>query len=53
MCDPENIGSRRVLEKIGMRLEGHLRENVRMRGNWRDSLVYAILEKEWKKSLDA
>lgn len=48
-CDPENIGSRRVLEKIGMRQEGHLRENVRMREEWRDSLVYAILENEWKK----
>jgi RimJ/RimL family protein N-acetyltransferase len=52
-CDPENTGSRRVLEKIGMRREGHLRENVWMRGEWRDSLVYAILEKEWKKSVNA
>jgi RimJ/RimL family protein N-acetyltransferase len=50
-CDPENIGSRRVLEKIGMRREGHLRENVRVRGRWRDSLLYAILDKEWKKSV--
>jgi len=48
-CDPNNLRSRRVLEKAGMRLEGHLRENVLKRGEWRDSLVYAILEKEWKK----
>jgi len=51
-CDPENIGSKRVLEKIGMRQEGHLRENERMRGKWRDTLVYAILDREWKKIVD-
>jgi ribosomal-protein-alanine N-acetyltransferase len=45
-CDPNNIGSSRVLEKVGMKLEGHLRENVLMRGRWRDTLIYGILEKE-------
>lgn len=49
-CDPENFASRRVLEKIGMTLEGHLRENLLMRGEWRDSLIYAILAREWKYS---
>jgi RimJ/RimL family protein N-acetyltransferase len=43
-CDPRNQRSRHVLEKIGMAQEGHFRENVWMRGTWRDSLVYAILE---------
>jgi len=49
MCDPENRASARVLEKIGMSLEGRLRENLQIRGIWRDSLVYAILDHEWKK----
>jgi len=46
-CDPANIGSWRVLEKIGMRREGHLRENARVKGEWVDSLIYAILASEW------
>ena len=42
-CRPENVGSCRVLEKIGMIREGHLREHVLIRGEWRDSLLYATL----------
>jgi len=48
-CDPENVASVRVLEKIGMYLEGHLRETLRIRGEWQDSLIYAILDHEWRK----
>jgi RimJ/RimL family protein N-acetyltransferase len=43
-CDVENRASARVLEKIGMRQEGRLRQNVRRRGEWRDSYLYAVLE---------
>ena len=46
-CDPANVASWRVLEKIGMRREGHLRENARIKGAWADSLIYAILDREW------
>jgi len=46
-CFPENRASERVLQKCGMRLEGRLRENLLMRGEWRDSLLYAILDHEW------
>jgi RimJ/RimL family protein N-acetyltransferase len=46
-CMTENLGSKRVLEKNGLRLEGHLKENVLQRGRWRDSLIYAILDYEW------
>lgn len=45
-CRPENIGSQRVLEKIGMTREGHLRQHKWMKGQWRDSYLYAILEGE-------
>jgi RimJ/RimL family protein N-acetyltransferase len=48
-CDPENVPSARVLEKIGMQREGHLREHKWQRGRWRDSLLYAILEHEWRR----
>jgi len=45
--DPENVASIRVLEKLGLRREGHLRENARINDAWADSLIYAILESEW------
>jgi RimJ/RimL family protein N-acetyltransferase len=46
-CFPENKASERVLQKCGMSLEGRLRENLMMRGEWRDSLLYAIIDHEW------
>jgi RimJ/RimL family protein N-acetyltransferase len=47
-CDTENLASERVLEKLGMRREAHLREDTRIRGRWRDSYLYAVLEQEWR-----
>jgi len=47
-CDVENRASIRVLEKLGMQREGHLRHNVRRKGEWRDSYLYATLEPEWR-----
>ncbi|MEU4622273.1 GNAT family N-acetyltransferase [Actinoplanes sp. NPDC023801] len=42
-CDPANTGSRRVLEKIGLRYEGHLRDYLHIRGEWRDRLLFAAV----------
>jgi RimJ/RimL family protein N-acetyltransferase len=42
-CDPDNAGSARVLSKIGMRAEGHLRDHLLIRGQWRDRLLFAAL----------
>ena len=42
-CRPENTGSRRVLEKIGMRREGLLRSHVVVRGERCDSLLFAAV----------
>lgn len=47
-CIAENVGSARVLEKLGMRREGRLREHVWMRGRWWDTLLYGLLEHEWQ-----
>jgi [ribosomal protein S5]-alanine N-acetyltransferase len=44
----DNTGSARVMEKLGMRREGHLRENEYYRGRWWDTLMYAILIDEWQ-----
>ncbi len=46
MCDVDNKASAKVMEKCGMKYEGTLREDSLVRGEWRDSLLYAILEDE-------
>ncbi|WP_339147176.1 MULTISPECIES: GNAT family protein [unclassified Sutcliffiella] len=45
-CDSENIGSINVLTKAGFRLEGELKKESKIKGEWRDSLLFAILEEE-------
>jgi RimJ/RimL family protein N-acetyltransferase len=47
-CDPRNTASIRVAEKLGMRREAHFVENARLKGEWCDSLIYAILDREWR-----
>ncbi len=50
--DPGNIASRNVLERIGLLYEGHLREHKWVKSKWRDSLLYAMLENELKRTRD-
>jgi RimJ/RimL family protein N-acetyltransferase len=45
----ENTASLRVLEKIGMQYEGRLRENKWMKDRWWDTVLYGILEHEWRQ----
>jgi len=47
-CDTQNIGSANVLERINMRREAHYVEHVWQHLRWRDSYLYAILEREWR-----
>lgn len=53
-CLPENPASARVLEKMGFRKEGFLKEYLKIQGVWKDCFLYAILQDEWKgrKRLD-
>jgi [ribosomal protein S5]-alanine N-acetyltransferase len=46
-CDVRNTGSWRVMEKLGMQREGLLRKDRMVRGEWRDTYVYAVLAEEW------
>jgi len=46
-CDARNTPSTRVMERMGMRREAHLRENEFVKGEWADELIYAMLEGEW------
>jgi RimJ/RimL family protein N-acetyltransferase len=36
-----------LLERLGLKLEGRLREKEYFKGRWWDTLVYGILENEW------
>lgn len=49
-ADVLNVGSWRVMEKIGMKREGQLRESVWCKGRWRNSYLYSILKREWTAS---
>lgn len=44
----ENIASARVLEKLGLRLEGRFRENQWFKGRWWDTLLYGLIGDEWR-----
>jgi RimJ/RimL family protein N-acetyltransferase len=46
--EARNSASTRVLEKLGMRREAHLRENEWVKGEWQSELVYALLAREWR-----
>jgi RimJ/RimL family protein N-acetyltransferase len=46
--EPRNVGSARVLEKLGMRREAHLVENEWIKGEWQSEAVYALLAREWR-----
>ena len=47
-CDSENIGSSKVMEKVGMKREAVLREHIKRKdGTWGDDFQYCILKKEF------
>lgn len=56
MCNPENESSWRLLERLGLRREGHLRKNIFFfrdaDGNplWQDTYEYGLLKEEWAKA---
>ena len=50
ICEPANMASRRIMEKCGMRREGHgiLDHWDAKRQEWHDTYYYAILREEWQ-----
>ena len=47
-CQPENVASWRVAEKLGLRREGHFRAGLyRAPGIWWDEYFYALLAEEY------
>jgi RimJ/RimL family protein N-acetyltransferase len=47
-ADARNKASVRVMERLGMRREAHLRENELVKGEWTDEVIYAMLVAEWQ-----
>lgn len=47
-CDPRNATSIRVMQKLGMRREALLVEAELVKGEWVDSLIFGLLESEWR-----
>lgn len=45
-CAIDNIGSIRVLEKVGMQREGRKRQVLPLKSGWSDNFEYAILESD-------
>jgi RimJ/RimL family protein N-acetyltransferase len=44
---PENEASIAVVKRLGFSYEGHLRDHVFTNGEWRDSLLYSLLQHEY------
>lgn len=45
--DPRNVASVRLLTSLGMGREGYMREEYQVRGRWRDSVLFAMLEQDF------
>ncbi|RXJ02364.1 N-acetyltransferase [Anaerobacillus alkaliphilus] len=47
ICDTENTGSVKILQKSGFRLEGHFLKNLKVKGEWRNNYLFALLSEEY------
>lgn len=48
-----NIASIKLLEKIGLKIEGRLREHYWIDGSKYDQCVYSILKSQWKSKISS
>ncbi|MCV2504066.1 MAG: GNAT family N-acetyltransferase, partial [Neisseriaceae bacterium] len=46
---PDNLASRKLLEKVGLQSEGVLRDYFFEKGRFVDGEIFSILIREWKK----
>ena len=49
ITDVRNLPSVRLLERLGLRREGHFIQNAWFKGAWSDEYLYAILRQEWEQ----
>ena len=53
VTDARNAPAVRVLERVGMRREGHFIQNIWFKGSWGDEYLHALLEQEWLQLKDS
>jgi ribosomal-protein-alanine N-acetyltransferase len=46
-CNKDNVGSYRVMEKLGLTFEGILRKQLKIKGSYTDQRMYAMLRDEY------
>ncbi|AOZ90841.1 GNAT family N-acetyltransferase [Paenibacillus crassostreae] len=51
-CNYNNEGSARVMEKLGMKLEGILREQLKIKGTFMDQRLYSILKSDYVSTIN-
>jgi RimJ/RimL family protein N-acetyltransferase len=47
VVDVENERSAALMERVGLRREGHFLKNTWFKGHWADEYLYAVLQAEW------
>lgn len=52
VTDCQNAPCVSLLERLGLRREGHFLQNVWFKGKWGDEYLYAILRDEWLQKRD-
>jgi len=45
--DPRNHPSAALCRRLGLRLEAHHAEDEWFKGEWGDTAIYAVLDREW------
>ena len=50
IIDSENVRSIKLVESLGFKKEGVLRQNSYFRGRFRDEVSFSLLKEEWTKS---
>jgi RimJ/RimL family protein N-acetyltransferase len=53
IVDATNAPAARLLERLGLRREGHFLQNVWFKGKWGDEFLYAVLQSEWSQARQA
>ncbi|MBC8170995.1 MAG: GNAT family N-acetyltransferase, partial [Anaerolineae bacterium] len=48
-CAAGNTRSRAIPERLGFKLDGIMRDEICIRGQYHDHVVYSLLAHEWRK----
>ncbi|KAB2625433.1 hypothetical protein D8674_017093 [Pyrus ussuriensis x Pyrus communis] len=48
LVDVDNVGSQRLLEKVGFQREGVLRKYCMLKGRSRDMVIFSLLSTDWQ-----